>query len=426
MLRYLWGDIIVNNVSKSRHLSLFLFLSLVFSFGSTKPIFGFGSISTNLHDFYKRHSVVSRVIIGSFGLIAGTGLVCMLKKCFGKQDKNGASSKAKVKLPIVGGKQYDIGLWGIEKWHTFDSKKYGKVQKYLQDNFEIDEGMLVKAKVVTDEELLSVHTKKYLDSLNSSRNVAEILELGYLRFVPNFLLRWYLLNPMKLATGGTIQAAKLALKHGWAINLGGGYHHAKSDQGGGNCCYADIPIAVYKLWETNPNLRVMVVDLDAHQGNGHEAVFKNDSRVSIFDMYLQYGYPCDIEARQYIDFDVPISSRIKGEEYNVKLKTELKNALDKLQDSGKEPDLIIFNAGTDPLNEDPIGGMRLSEKSIIERDDIVFEQAKNRKIPIVYLFSGGYTKKSANVIGRSLRNFFRKHLGMRSGRKIRAVPRLFN
>jgi len=362
--------------------------------------------------------------IASLGLFAGAALFGGLFKSSGSTGVKGSGSEV-VKLPIVGGSEYNISLYGLERLHSFDSRKYGNVENYLKNQFGIHKNNLVKPRMVTNEELLSVHTQRYLNSLKNSATIAGIVGISCLRFVPNWFLQRYLLRPMKLATGGTVQAAQLALRYGWAINLGGGYHHAKGDSGGGFCVYADICIAVEKLWKKDPSLRIMVVDLDAHQGNGHEAIFASDSRVSIFDMYNADMYPWDEVAKEHIRFDVPLRSNIGGDDYIDRLKKEINSALDTLEEKDEEPNLIIYNAGTDPLSGDHIGRMNVSAEKMIERDEIVFKHAQERRIPIVYLFSGGYTKESANVIGRSLENILENYVDLAKNQNLEAVPRLF-
>lgn len=122
-----------------------------------------------------------------------------------------------------------------------------------------------------------------------------------LAWVPNFLLQWKLLSPMRYATQGTVDAAQLALKNGVGINLGGGYHHAKNDEGGGFCVYADIPLALKELRKENPNLKVLYIDLDAHQGNGVESCLFNDQNTYVVDCYNENNYPHDLEAAQKIN-----------------------------------------------------------------------------------------------------------------------------
>ncbi len=250
--------------------------------------------------------------------------------------------------------------------------------------------------------LLSVHTQEYLHSLKDSKNVARIAEIGVLTKIPNIILQNKLLKPMKYATGGTILGCDLALEHGWAINLSGGYHHAKADSGGGFCFFADVPIAVYKLLEKNPNLSVMVIDLDAHQGNGNEAIFKDDPRTHVFDVYNDFIYPQDSKVKKYIEFRYPVTPYITDEPYLSLIEKELGPAIAKAK-----PDIIIYNSGTDIFKADPLGGMSISEDGIIKRDEIVFRNALGNKTPILMVLSGGYNKKSAEIIGKSIENILK-------------------
>ncbi len=227
--------------------------------------------------------------------------------------------------------------------------------------------------------------------------------------VPNPILQKNVLVPKKYATGGTILGCELALEHGWAINLSGGYHHAKADSGGGFCFFADVPIAVKKLWEKRPDLPVMIIDLDAHQGNGNAAIFKDDKRVSIFDVFNGHIYPGDYEAAQYVEYNHPVKMYIGDGEYLGLLKMELPAAIDE-----SAPKLVIYNAGTDVLKGDMLGGMSITADGIIARDELVFKCALERKIPILMLLSGGYTRKSAKIIGRSIENILINVLGIRN------------
>lgn len=115
---------------------------------------------------------------------------------------------------------YDISFFGIQRYlHSFDSEKYGKIPLYLAKKFGITSDQYYKPEMVSDDNLLKVHTHEYLDSLNNSETIASITEVGALYYMPNFLLHWKLLNPMKYATGGTIKGVELAQEYGWAINL---------------------------------------------------------------------------------------------------------------------------------------------------------------------------------------------------------------
>lgn len=338
------------------------------------------------------------------------------------------------KLPLVYSDKYDISFYGLQKvLHSFDSCKYGKVHGHLIRDTNLTAAHFHQPQEATNEELSLVHTKQYLESLNSSSTIAQISEVWPLCCLPNFILQSKMLSPMRYATGGTILGAKIALEHGWAFNLSGGYHHAKADKGEGFCVYADIPLAIAKLWEENPELTVMVVDLDAHQGNGHEMILGDDKRVTIFDIYNGRIYPNDRTAEAKVTFNYPVEIGIKDQKYMQILKDKFIQALNELcseeepaltevynRFSGtinkvategkirKAPDLIIYNAGTDIYESDPLGAMGISKEAIIERDEFVFAQAFERNIPILMVPSGGYTAESAEIISESIQNLFEK------------------
>lgn len=322
------------------------------------------------------------------------------------------------KIPVIFHPSYDISFCGLEKLHPLDSKKYGKVFNYLVDELNCrsnrnsgkfkysrsyNKAQFYTPEIVSDEDLLKVHTPEYIKSLNNSSVIAQITEILPAAYVPNFLLRWSILSPMKYATGGTILAAKLALEIGWAINLSGGYHHAKANGGSGFCIYADIPLAIYKLHEQDPSLKVMIVDLDAHQGNGHEAICGGDPRIAIYDIYNQDIYPRDRVAKQFITFDYPVSSWINDSEYLALLETTLPEAIDKFK-----PDLIIYNAGTDIYRKDRLGRMFVSEDGIIARDEFVFNIASEKRVSIAMVLSGGYTQEGTGIICKSIKNILKK------------------
>ncbi len=303
------------------------------------------------------------------------------------------------KLPIVYHKDYNISLAGVEKLHSFDSQKYRRVYNHLVTTVGIKPERFHTPTMATQDDLLKVHTSAYLDSLNSSAAVAKIVYLPQLNYLPHFVLRRNLLEPMKLATSGTVLATELALQEGWAINLGGGYHHAKATEGSGGCAFSDIALAIHWVHELHPNYKILVVDLDAHQGNGVEMICGPDKRVSIFDVYNEDMYPQDKAAKKYIDFNHPVKSGIKDKAYLKILADHLPAAI-----AASKPDLIVYNAGTDIYEKDPLGRMSVSEAGIIERDEFVFRCALDEKIPVVMILSGGYTKESHSIISKSITN----------------------
>lgn len=308
-------------------------------------------------------------------------------------------------LPVIFSPRYTIRLLGIERLHPFDTYKYAKIQKHLRRALGVKASAFYQPQPVGREQLERIHTKRYLDSLKKSATFLEVAEVEMLKYIPAPLLDWAVLRPMRYATGGTLLGVEVAQKHGMAINLSGGYHHAKADRGEGFCFYADINLAIAKVQDENPEAKVLVVDLDAHQGNGHESIIGSRPNQFVFDIYNEDIYPQDVEAAAYIDFPFPISSFTDDPTYLELLKTELPPVLDRLA-----PDFVIYNAGSDIFAEDEVGQLSISEAGILERDHVVFQETQNRSIPCLMLLSGGYTAESAGIVGRSvealLRAFF--------------------
>jgi len=343
------------------------------------------------------------------------------------------SSTELPKVPFVYDKGYNIGCLGVEKLHPFDTAKYKKVAEFLKKEFGIKDQQFHKPKMVTDKELELVHSKEYLKSLQNPINVLKVAEMlppeGKLRslasWIPPRVLNYSVLNPMRLATGGTLLAAKLALKNKKAaVNIGGGYHHAggahhvyqddsgygcsvsrKKREGEGFCYFGDIQYAIKSLRKSGyPNLRAMIVDLDAHQGNGYEADFKDDKNVIAFDVYGEDNYPGDYDkTRQYITYNHPVSTWIGEKEYLEVVENNLGRAIEK-----SKPDIVFYNAGTDILEGDHVGHFSITKEGITKRDEIVFRDASRCKVPVCMVTSGGYTKESANAISSSLKNLIVK------------------
>ena len=314
------------------------------------------------------------------------------------QNKNG-QTVTPIKIPIIYSDKYNIRLLGFQKLHPFDTEKYEKIYHYLLKHPKIDKNSFFEPDMISDEQLLNVHHKDYLQSLSKSKNIAEIAELPFLDIVPHNLLQKKLLLPMKYGAGGTILGAEITLDKGWAINLSGGYHHAKRNKGEGFCYFSDIAMAIYALWEKDSTLKVLIVDLDAHQGNGVASIFSEDKRISIFDIYNDDIYPNDIPAKKYIDFNFPVPSFTTDTLYLDIIREELPKAIDIVT-----PDFIFFNAGSDILQGDQLGGLHISAAGMVNRDEIVFQHALTRKIPILMVLSGGYMEHSGHIIGKSIMN----------------------
>jgi histone deacetylase 11 len=304
-------------------------------------------------------------------------------------------------IRLIMSPHYDIRLWGIERLHPFDSCKYGRTWDGLRARFgsALDTLRQDPATPVSDTDLLRVHTAEYLASLRKSSVLAQALEMPPLRWVPNFLLRSRLLAPMRWGTQGTIDAAFAALEHGCAINFSGGYHHAHADHGEGFCLFADVPIAIAsvraagKLSRTD---KILVIDLDAHRGNGYESVCETDYAVQFFDVYNMRVYPGKHTPSQRFDGVHGVHSMLTEDEYLFFLREHLPAFLD----HHSHASLVFYNAGTDILDGDPLGRFAVSAEGVAERDRYVIDQLDMRGLKWVMLPSGGYTQQSHELMQR--------------------------
>lgn len=305
-------------------------------------------------------------------------------------------------FPILYSSKYNISFAYLERLHPFDSCKYRNIMNALLQEKVISSNQVIEpTKIPTEDFLKSVHTEEYIKSLEKPSTVAQITEIFIVAWFPSILVRNRVLEPMLYGTSGTILAARYAMQRGWAINLSGGYHHCSSSNGGGFCAYADITMC-YKVLRDNFGVKnVMIVDLDAHQGNGHERdklTFKDD-HLFILDMYNKDIYPGDWEAARAIDMKVELTHGCKDTEYLSRLRQSLRESFETFT-----PDVIIYNAGTDILAGDPLGNMDISPNGVMQRDEIVFKAAFDKKIPIVMVLSGGYQRSNAQVIADSICN----------------------
>ena len=217
---------------------------------------------------------------------------------------------------------------------------------------------------------------------------------------------------MRWAVRGSILAAELAMREGLAINLSGGYHHAKPNRGEGFCLFNDIAIAVRVLQRDQllgDDARIVYIDLDAHQGNGVCHEFMDDARTFIFDMYNRDIYPNDdVDARERIDCGIGLPSGTSGADYLAMLQDKFPIFLNSLS-RNRPIELAVYNAGTDVVTDDPLGELELSPDDVLERDLFVIDQLRSRGIPVVMLPSGGYTHGSYHLIAATVGELMSKY-----------------
>jgi histone deacetylase 11 len=287
------------------------------------------------------------------------------------------------RVAVVYSANYQVDLGGAERMHNFDIRKYARIYVALNTAGLLRPQDVFVPQAATRDEILRVHTPEYLESLNDSARVAQYLEAQPAKLLPAPLMDAGILRPFRYAAGGTILAARLALKCGIAVNLGGGYHHAKPDKGEGFCIYADMPIAIRTLQAEGLVKRTLIVDLDVHQGNGTAVCLGSDPSVFIFDMHQAGIYP---QPREKCTLDVDLPAGTDDASYLATLRQHLAEVFDRAR-----PDLVFLQAGVDTLAGDPLASLAMTPQGIVARDAMVIDEAVRRGVPIVMVLGGGYS-----------------------------------
>jgi len=189
---------------------------------------------------------------------------------------------------------------------------------------------------------------------------------------------------------GTVQAALFALEYGVAMNIAGGTHHAFTNRGEGFCLLNDIAIAAHHLLDKDLAKKVLVVDLDVHQGNGTAEIFQNEPRVFTFSMHGASNYPMHKEKS---DLDVPLADGTTDDVYLNLLDKHLKPLMDSVQ-----PDFVFFQSGVDVLATDKLGRLGMTIEGCKERDRTVLETCKMNGIPLVASMGGGYSERISHIV----------------------------
>lgn len=261
--------------------------------------------------------------------------------------------------------------------HRFPMEKYRLLRELLLARGTLAPEQLVEALPVDRTHLERVHTPRYLDALwHGTLTEAEVRRLGF---------PWSegLLQRSRAAVGGTLAAAHQALVHGISGNLAGGTHHGFPDHGEGYCVFNDIAVAIRALQAERRIRKAVVVDLDVHQGNGTAAVFEGDDSVFTFSMHGENNFPF---RKQRSRLDVGLEDGVGDEGFLDALTTHLPGVLE------TGADLLFYQAGVDPLEEDSLGRLSLTHAGLRERDRVVLEAARRRGLPVVLTLGGGYAK----------------------------------
>ena len=263
--------------------------------------------------------------------------------------------------------------------HPFPMQKFRQAKDMLLEGRVLRPEEVIEVPVVDVHRLKQVHDNDYVERIRSGLlDRKEQVVLG-LPVTPKLFTR------SATEVEATRLTCRAALEEGVAVCLAGGTHHAFRGHGEGYCVFNDIAVAIRDLQATQPGIRVMVVDTDAHQGNGTNEILDNDPRVFTYSIHVGNNYPTrkvpgsmDVETVRYIEGDV----------YLHELFVTLAAALDTFA-----PDLVIWIAGADNHRNDRFGQMLLSVKDLQRRDEVLLRAMIRNRIPIAVLYGGGYNRQ---------------------------------
>ena len=239
-------------------------------------------------------------------------------------------------------------------------------------------GKIIDPGIISDADLFRVHTADYVNAIRTGRlDPVTRTRLG-LPWSPRLSARSH------RAVAGTLAAARAAMFDGIACNLAGGTHHAFAERGEGFCVFNDVAIAIRALRFDEPYLQAMVVDLDAHQGNGTHSIFAGDPNVFTYSVHVGRNYP---SVKVPGSLDVELSRWADADEYFTNLEATLPASIERF-----EPDIIFYIAGVDVHEDDRFGQMRLNANDMERRDRWTIDLCRRWTIPTVVLYGGGYNK----------------------------------
>ncbi len=278
----------------------------------------------------------------------------------------------------------DRYLLDLPKDHKFPIQKYALIKEQLLYEGTATEENLFDAGLCTEDQVLAVHTKEYWHKVNTlCLDAHEVRRIG----LP---LNRRLVERSLSSSSGTLQAALHALQHGIGLNIAGGTHHAFTYKGEGFCVLNDLAIAACHLLQQKLARKILIVDLDVHQGNGTAQIFRGSSQVFTFSMHGKDNYPLKKEVSH---LDIPLPAYMEDKAYLA----ILQDILPKLVEEQK-PDFIFYQSGVDVLATDKLGKLSLSRQGCRNRDEIVLQLCFNKQIPLAVAMGGGYSERMADIV----------------------------
>ena len=283
-----------------------------------------------------------------------------------------------MELPVVNHPDY---VAKINDDNRFPIQKFGALAEHL-----IKEKVVKKFYIPKECSISTLKTSHSLEYINHIKN--KTLDLQSQKKI-GFPINDSVVRRSFVATGGTVLASKLALESKLACNTAGGSHHATFDFGAGYCVFNDVAVAANYLKNKRYSKKILILDLDVHQGNGNSEIFKNDKDVLTFSMHCASNYPAK---KSKSDIDIELKDNMEDLEYlNI-----LNNNLKKL--NKEKFDFVFYIAGVDIHHEDRLGKLKITDDGVLKRDQIVIENFFSKKIPLCGVLGGGYNKDFKKLI----------------------------
>lgn len=266
--------------------------------------------------------------------------------------------------------------------HVLQTGKYRETYKKLLREGGVAPEDVVEPSPAADEEVLLVHTPRYLEDLRGCRHTART-------WTSELPITREIVEAYFLATGGTVLAAEKALQAGRGLNLTGGFHHCFPERAEGFCYLNDLAVAVRALQKRGRIRRAAVIDCDLHQGNGTAFIFRDDPTVFTFSIHQENLYP----VKRQSDLDVGLEDFAGDDVYLPLIERHVPRILDE-----HKPELVICQAGVDPYEGDQLGSLRLTEEGLRRRDRFVVGECARRGIPIAGTLGGGYAFREEDTV----------------------------
>lgn len=272
----------------------------------------------------------------------------------------------------------------LPEGHRFPMMKYNLLPEQLLYEGTIKEENLFAPGPLNEAEILSTHSSRYWNKLRTlSLSPSEIRRTG-------FPLSEELVQREITIMNGTVQAAIYALQYGIAMNTAGGTHHAFTSKGEGFCLLNDIAIGANYLLDHGHAQKILVVDLDVHQGNGTAEIFADEKRVFTFSMHGEKNFPMH---KEQSDLDIGLVDGIGDKHYLHILRETMPRLIQE-----QEPDFIFYQSGVDVLATDKLGRLSLTLAGCRERDKIVLEHCRLNSIPVAVSMGGGYSERITDIV----------------------------